>query len=651
MIEASTFDLVIVDEAHKLSYGTERFALGKVLAQNSNFLLFLTATPHNGNDEDFLQRMRLLDPYFHQISTTSHLMTRNIKEDVIDLDGKEVFPPRISKTIDVNLKENEIILHKMVDDYINECLEEASNPEARNTIRFLTTIIRKRASSSFESLKKTLEKRMDKLGTSTNIRNKISEMKRNEEEYDEETSESNEDELIGFTTRNISKERAGLSKILQELKNLDKTDSKLELLIDFIHTLKKDSINAKMVVFTEYRDTMNYLRDRLSEQYMVGSIDGTMNIQERNDALIRFRDTSGSEIMVCTDAAGEGIDMQFCNIEVNYDLPWNPNKLEQRMGRIHRIGQDRNVYYYNFVINDTIDGYIIHKLLEKMENIKNSIGDKIYDIIGKRLVNEEEITNLYEELLKLPKEKWEAKIKRLDGIIEEKRRILSQINELLLGYRLDRSKLEDIKKNIQNVVDKNEVKRFVEKFLDHNGGSLEPINLEEEVYKIFLPQQVSLQSVGKARILEGCFSSDIAIKKGYTYFALGNPYIMSLVHHAARPSIAYLQHPTEKGIIVVYKIAIRDRKGRERDANIISFNFDDSNSNVKELSIKDVWNYEYSSNLGQVYDITNIAKDKELVDVYADQFANNMLEQTAKRLDEIESKTEASIIRYYSNEV
>lgn len=320
--------------------------------------------------------------------------------------------------------------------------------------------------------------------------------------------------------------------------------------------------------------------------------------------------------MVCTDAAGEGMDMQFCNIEVNDDLPWNPNKLEQRMGRIHRIGQDRNVYYYNFVINDTIDGYIIRKLLDKMENIKNAIGEKIYDVIGKRLVNEEEITNLYEELLRVPKEKWEAKIKRIDGIIEEKKRILSQINELLLGYRLDRTKLEDMKKNIQNVINKDEVKGFVEKYLESKGGKLDPINLEEEVYRIFLPKQISVPLGGGTRVLEGSFSNDIAIKKGYTYFALGNPYIMNLVHHSAKPSVAILQHPDNNGVLMIYKISVMDGKGRERNAKMFAFNFDSSNGNVKEIDMGDMWNYEYTSNTVRPLDKSAITKSKELVDVF-----------------------------------
>ena len=651
MIKDYNFDLVIVDEAHKLLYGTERFALGKVLSQRSNFLLFLTATPHNGDDEDFLQRMRLLDPYFHQISTTSHLMTRNIKEDVIDLDGKEVFPPRTSKTIDVDLSYKEIKLHKMVDSFINERLEEASNSEERNMIRFLTTIIRKRASSSFYALKNTLEKRKEKLGTSQNIRNTIHEMKRNEDDYDEEATERNEEEVIGFSTGNISKERQEITDILTELESLLHSDSKLQLLMNFIDTTKKTDSNAKMVIFSEYRDTINYIRDNLCEKYRVGSIDGTMNIEARNDALSRFRDTYGSEIMVCTDAAGEGIDMQFCNIEINYDLPWNPNKLEQRMDRIHRIGQNRNVYYYNFVINDTIDGYIIHKLLDKIENIKNAIGGKIYDVIGKRLVNEDEIMSLYEELLKLPKEKWDAKIKRFDGIIEEKKRILNQINELLLGYRLDRSKLEKINKNMQNVIDKEQVKLFVKKFLDYNGGIIESIDTQEEMYKIFLPKQVSIPSGSKTRIIEGCFNGDIAIKKGYTYFALGNPHIMGLVQHAAKRSVAILEHPNDKGLIMIYKIAVRDIKGRERDAKVIAFYYDYTNGNIKEISIADLWNYEYSSNSNTLYDKTNIAKDKDLVDVYADKYTNDLLKENAMRLTEIESRVEDSIIRYYSKQV
>jgi superfamily II DNA or RNA helicase len=215
MMMDSNFDLVVVDEAHELSYGTERFSLGQLLSQKTNFLLFLTATPHNGIDEEFLQRMKFLDPYFHQLSTTSHLITRNIKEDVVDLDGKEVFPPRETKRIDIRLTDGEIHLHKNVDDYISERLQEASNVQELNAIRFLTIIIRKRASSSIRALKNTFQKRIKKLGTTENIENTIQQMKRNEEDVDEEAVGENEEQIVGYTLARIPKEKEEISDILQ----------------------------------------------------------------------------------------------------------------------------------------------------------------------------------------------------------------------------------------------------------------------------------------------------------------------------------------------------------------------------------------------------------------------------------------------------
>lgn len=267
-------------------------------------------------------------------------------------------------------------------------------------------------------------------------------------------------------------------------------------------------------------------------------------------------------------------------------------------------------------------------------------------------MTEEEITSIYDELLRLPKEKWEAKITQIDGIIEEKKRILNKINQLLIGYRLNRSKLEDIKKNIHNVIDKDEVKRFVEKYLNFNGGKLETINMEEEVFRIFLPKQIAIPVTGGTRIIEGCFNSDIAIKKGYTYFALGNPYIMGLVHDAAKPSVAVLTHPSNKGMLVSYKVAIKDGKGRERSAKVFVFNFNDQNSErIKEIDAKNVWDYGPSSNTAIACNKLEITKHKEEVDLYADKYVNNLLTETATRLAEIRYKTEESIPKYYSRQI
>ena len=164
------------------------------------------------------------------------------------------------------------------------------------------------------------------------------------------------------------------------------TDSKFDMLIEFVKRVKSGDSKAKILLFTEYRDTVDYLEGRLAGRYRTGRIDGTMDILDRKAALEGFARVGGPDIFLCTDAAGEGVDMQFCNVEFNYDIPWNPNRLEQRMGRIHRIGQKRKVGYFNFVVDreNTIDGMIHGLLLDKIESIKTALGDdSIFDILGR----------------------------------------------------------------------------------------------------------------------------------------------------------------------------------------------------------------------------------------------------------------------------
>lgn len=307
-----------------------------------------------------------------------------------------------------------------------------------------------------------------------------------------------------------------------------------------------------------------------------------MSNNDRKNALDRFRNEA--DIMVCTDAAGEGIDMQFCNIMINYDLPWNPNRLEQRMGRIHRIGQKMNMYYYNFVLDPerTIDGYIFDKLLKKIESIKEAMKDKVYDILG-RLISEDDIVRIYEELLKVPRDQWEAKIKRLDGIIEERKRIVEEINNLLSGYRLDRSKLEEMRHILKHAVDYNEVKRFVRVFLELNEGKMEEIDKDNEVYRIFMPRSLAYNIIASA---EGSFKSDVAISRNISYFALGNNMVMFMLKHAARQSVSIFKHSYLKGYLFIFLLSIYDAKGKVRDGKVLALLVDDD---VKEIDLKSIW--------------------------------------------------------------
>lgn len=650
MKEADGIDLTVVDEAHKLSKDTRRYDLGSYLARNSTFMLLLSATPHNGDDDDYLARARLLDPYINDVDASRYLLVRNMKEDVVDLDGKEVFPRRESKTVEVRLSDKEIELHDMLNDYLAELLRYThSDKREEGAARFLSMLFRKRGTSSLYALKCSLERRLEKLGTVDLERfdKGIKTIKDGEEEFDEEEYEKGEEDTIGYTPiADREREKHIIKSILDSIDRIDK-DSKLEELLNWIRRIKggENDKDTKIVIFTEYRDTLNYLKEHLSRCYKVVSIDGRMSVNDRKKALDDFRN---SEIMVCTDAAGEGIDMQFCNIMINYDLPWNPNRLEQRMGRIHRIGQKKNVYYYNFILDPrhTIDGYIFEKLLEKIESIKNVMKDKIYDVLG-RLVSEEDITSIYEELLKAPRDEWAARIKKIDGILEEKKRLVEKINQLLSGHRLDRSKLEDMRHILKHSVDHNEVKRFVRVFLELCDGKMEEIDRDKEIYRIFMPRVLAYDTAVASSSV-GSFLSDVAENQNMPYFALGNKMIMYMLRHAAKPSISIFRHPYLSGLLFIFLLSIYDAKGNARDGRVLAL-FVTQDNKIREIDLKSIWDLEpvedYQASTRTLLESYDIARR------YAENKMVEMLESNSRKISALKDRAGRAIIEYYSSKI
>ena len=366
-----------------------------------------------------------------------------------------------------------------------------------------------------------------------------------------------------------------------------------------------------------------------------------MGIEDRKHVLEHFRDPNGAEIMVCTDAAGEGIDMQFSNIEINYDLPWNPTRLEQRMGRIHRIGQERKVFYYNFVIKDTLDGYILSKLLDKINSIKEALGGRVYDVLG-TLVSEKDLNELFEELLRVPRERWEAEIKKLDDIVEKRRKILEKIDNLLTGYKLDRTKLEDIRKIGREAIDENEVKRFVEVFVNYRGGRVERIG--DEIYKIVLPRDIAYE-VGRG-IIKGTFSREIALKTTYPYLALGNRVVMAMIKAAMKDKISIFRHPYFKGFIFFFRISIIDRKGQERFGRFIGIAEDGSLINPKI-----VWDLEPGEDEDEAPQPGKIVEIAEKLEKKISEIALLDAENTSRKLSKIKEKSKSAVISFYSEEI
>ena len=644
------FDVIVVDEAHKFKIRTERLELGRLLSSVSNVLIFLTATPHDGRDDDFMARMRLLDPYVGDIASSNYLWSRNVKEDVKDIEGKTVFPPRKSETIDILLTNAERVINDLLKDYFDARFSEANTQKEINAVRFLSIIFRKRASSSISALKISLKRRLEKLGNLTNaddvirIQSQINDL---DEEIDPEY-EDGENRLDGFTlTADIENEKTGLKNIISEIEKLGTKDTKLDKLKESIKKVKETDSKAKILLFTEYRDTLEYLMNELSKDYPVDKIDGTMSIVARSETLTNFSEDDGPEILLCTDAAGEGIDMQFCNIEFNYDLPWNPNKLEQRMGRIHRIGQTRSVFYYNFVVDKdaSIDGYILSKLLEKIENIKASMGEKIYDVIG-IIIKSDDITKYYEELVKVPKAHWEAKITELLEIIEEnKNRVLKESNLLLEGHRLDRNTLENISKIRKNAVDIGEVKRFLHMFVESNDGKFEQISKLPDNYKIYPPAKLAQKlNIG---IIEGTFDQKLAREKNKRFIALGDREVNLLISEATVKSVASLTHPTKSGVICIYKTSVIDGAGRARNTKIISL-FHNEDGKIIPIDTRSIWDYDEGSEIKNTAFIVNAKErmDNALIGI-VEEYQN----ETKKKLEEIEKKTKSSTRKFFIDKI
>ncbi|MGQ9672704.1 MAG: protein NO VEIN domain-containing protein [Candidatus Aminicenantales bacterium] len=404
-LKDSKWDLVIVDEAHKMAaykYGekikkTQRYNLGEVLSPITNYLLFLTATPHKGDPENFRLLLDLLEPgFFANTSMLSEsiqnkdnpLFLRRLKEDLKDFEGVPLFPPRKVETIKYYLSEDEKNLYNAVTAYVEEHFNRALEKEKRS-VAFALTILQRRLASSVRAIRKSLERRHRRLKELYEKEQPIPPVG-----YDEDTIEDSEEkerwakeeELLEKLTSadNLEAEVEMLGELVDLAKQVEKKEieTKLNELRKVIDTEKLRQTATKLLLFTESKDTLEFLVEKLRAwDYSVVYIHGGMNLVERIKAEADFR--NWAQIMVSTEAGGEGINLQFCWLMVNYDIPWNPNRLEQRMGRIHRYGQRHEVHIYNLVALDTREGRILDRLFEKLSQIQKHLGsDRVFDVIG-----------------------------------------------------------------------------------------------------------------------------------------------------------------------------------------------------------------------------------------------------------------------------
>ena len=435
-LSQTDWDLIICDEAHKMSasfFGgevreTKRYKLGKLLSTVTRHFLLMTATPHNGKEEDFQLFMALLDGDRFEgkfrdgvhVCDPSDLMRRLVKEDLFKFDGTKLFPERLAYTVDYELSDLEALLYKQVTEYVREEFNRAENLEnlgRKGTVGFALTILQRRLASSPEAIYQSLHRRRERLQKrlrEEEIQKRGAEVVNSweskiadwenvvefEEDLPSDEREATEEEVVDQAS--AARTIAELKTEINQLERLEKialgvhrsgTDKKWEELSQLLQNQAElfdtRGYRRKLVIFTEHRDTLNYLQDQISKLLgkpeAVVTIHGGMGREERRKSETAFTQNPDVQILIATDAAGEGINLQRAHLMVNYDLPWNPNRLEQRFGRIHRIGQTEVCHLWNLVAKSTREGDVYLALLKKLEIEQKALGGKVFDVLGKAI--------------------------------------------------------------------------------------------------------------------------------------------------------------------------------------------------------------------------------------------------------------------------
>lgn len=494
-LRTTDWDIIVCDEAHKFSatvWGgevkyTKRFQLGRLLSGITRHFLLLTATPHNGKEEDFQLFMSLIDQdrfegvvrRAHRAVDVSDVMRRLVKEDLLKFDGRPLFPERRAYTVNYDLSPQEEALYSHVTTYVQEEFNRADrlNSERKTTVGFALTILQRRLASSPEAIYQSLKRRRERL------ENRLMEERVGKQaldywlpaydDYDEDDFSSSEleatEELIvdqataAQTIAELEAEIATLSTLERMANDVRqsgedrKWDELSQLLQDNHEMFDPDGNRAKLIIFTEHKDTLIYLtnkiRSLLGTADAVVTIYGGMGRDERRKVEELFKEDKAVRILVATDAAGEGINLQRAHLMVNYDLPWNPNRLEQRFGRIHRIGQTEVCHLWNLVARETREGMVYQRLLEKLEQESITLKGKVFDVLGKLTFDNKSLRELLIEAVRYNNR--EDVRNRLLEVVDnslEKDKLLALIDERALTEdTIDAHKVMSIREEMERM--------------------------------------------------------------------------------------------------------------------------------------------------------------------------------------------------------
>jgi SNF2 family DNA or RNA helicase len=522
---------------------TKRYKLGEKLSSLTRHFLLMTATPHNGKEADFQLFMALLDGDRFEgkfrdgvhTSDVSDLMRRLIKENLLKFDGTHLFPERIAYTVPYKLSDGEARLYKAVTEYVREQFNRADallNDKRAGTVGFALTVLQRRLASSPEAIYQSLKRRRERLEgrlrelkllkRGAEIEQSLNEPSiKFDEDYLEDLEDAPDAELEKAEEEIL--DLATTAKTIAELEAEIKTLKDLEVLAltirqsgedtkwcELARVLSEDiftprivenqmaepkkpfgtgridkpipSPSQKLIIFTEHRDTLRYLENRiatlLGRPESIVKIHGNMGREERKKAQEYFKNDPDVRILLATDAAGEGINLQRAHLMVNYDLPWNPNRIEQRFGRIHRIGQTEVCHLWNLVAEETREGEVYKTLLKKLEEARNALGGQVFDVLGKVQFEGKPLRELLIQAIRYG-ERQEVK-SRLTQIVStafDRKHIQDLLEERALANTvMDASKISRIRDEMERAEARRLQPHYIESFFlkafEYLGGSI-----------------------------------------------------------------------------------------------------------------------------------------------------------------------------------
>ena len=583
-LDEAFWDVVVVDEAHKAAKrGESPSQTSKMVdrvADNSDSLLLLSATPHDGKGEAFRSLVEYIDPFLvaedQDLSkeAVDRIMIRRGKQTIYDDDGERIFPNREVKTASIQMTHEERQFYRAVTDYVKNVYnrsEKLNEP----AVGFAMALMQKRLVSSIGAIKATLSRRLATIVEEQSTGTSLSDEAKaylDGEDLDEDDKQKAESELGGLT---IAESDAQLEEEIETLRDLVSlaegipVDSKAQKVRRYIQELLEDQPNEKVLLFTEYRDTLDYILDLVKDEPWADEIlviHGDIDKDDRSDIEDEFNHGQ-SRLLFATDAASEGIDLQHsCHIMVNYELPWNPNRLEQRIGRLHRYGQDKEVKVWNFSFEDTREGEIFEMLQNKVEAIRGKLGNTA-DVLG--MLDDINVDSLIMDSIQND-EPASATKEELESLIDERQQTLSEWYERSL---IDTTTFDEAsRQKIQEVMDQSEdvygseadIRAFFEQGISVLGGSVETAG--DNLFRANLPEQLQ-QSPDSDQYGPFTFDREFAMDHdGIEYISPDNEIVQGLMREVLESDrgdvgLKLLPFVDKPGITYNYHVTFEDGTG------------------------------------------------------------------------------------------